>query len=339
MVYSGTTFITPVLDTTTTYYVEDSIQSSQYVGKFDNSGGGSYFNSDPSHYLVFDCYSTVELVSVKVYANGAGNRTIELRDNLNTVLQSATIYIPAGESRIDLNFDIPEGNDLKLAGPSFPDLYRNDNGISYPYILSGLINIKYSSAGSDPTGYYYYFYDWEIKEPLCVSIRNPVTATIGSISVDLGADTIITAQPDTILLDAGTGYDSYFWQDSSTIQTFNVDSYGWYSVTVTDDSCDASDSIYIESPVNISDFVSLNEQIYIYPNPNKGIFNIVVKTGEKTDLIIELMNIQGQIVYRNNVKGVLTFIDEIDVSGLAKGIYYLRVNTGKQVKVEKVVVY
>ncbi len=99
------------------------------------------------------------------------------------------------------------------------------------------------------------------------------------------------------------------------------------------------DYIIVTIPGGMSDLVGLNEQIYIYPNPNKGIFNIVVKTGEKTDLIIELMNIQGQIVYRNNIKGVLTFIDEIDVSEFAGGIYYLRVNTGKQVKVEKVVVY
>ncbi len=182
IVNTGTTFITPSLSQTTNYYVEDSVLSpAQYVGKFDNSGGGAYFNSDPSHYLVFDCYSEVELVSVKVYASGTANRTIELRDNLGSVLQSQTINIPAGESRIYLNFNIPVDNDLQLAGPPFPDLYRNNNGISYPYTLSGLINIKYSSATSNPTGYYYYFYDWKVKEPDCYSARTIVTATINDL--------------------------------------------------------------------------------------------------------------------------------------------------------------
>ncbi len=93
------------------------------------------------------------------------------------------------------------------------------------------------------------------------------------------------------------------------------------------------------SPATISnDLFNVNSQIRLYPNPNKGEFNIIVNTAAQTDLIIELMNIHGQLIYRKDVKNVNTFKDAIDVSGLGKGIYYLRINTGEQVKVEKVVI-
>ncbi len=107
-------------------------------------------------------------------------------------------------------------------------------------------------------------------------------------------------------------------EDGTTIQN--------WTVTVT------------EEPVNITDFSNINSQITVYPNPNKGIFNIVVKTAKKTDLIIELMNIQGQIIYRNDVKRILIYKGQVDVSDFAKGIYFLRINTVNQVKIRKIVI-
>ena len=65
-----------------------------------------------------------------------------------------------------------------------------------------------------------------------------------------------------------------------------------------------------------------------------------MKTEKKSNLIIELMNIQGQIVYRNDIKRVFIpiYIGTIDVSELAKGMYYLRVNLGDNVRVLKLIV-
>ena len=174
----------------------------------------------------------------------------------------------------------------------------------------------------------------------CVTITEPALLT-----VDLGLDTIETNQPDTVVLNAdiatigGTLPYTYQWQDASTDSALTVSAYGWYSVTVTDaNSCIATDSIYIDLIDVLNDLDDVNSQISIYPNPNKGEFNIIVKTADKTDLIIELMNVHGQLIYRKDVKNIVSFKDAIDVSEFAKGIYYLKVNTGSQLKVEKVVI-
>lgn len=174
---TGQTFTTPVLTNTTDYFVENiEDQPSQYVGETNNTASGGFLAYE--HYLVFDCYSNVKLKSVEVNAETTGNRTIELRDNGNNLLQDTTMSITAGVSRIDLNFDLPVENDLRLVCAGTPDLFRNNSGTSYPYEISGLVSIKHSSAGSDPTGYYYYFYDWELQEAPCVSNRIPVTAFV-----------------------------------------------------------------------------------------------------------------------------------------------------------------
>jgi Zn-dependent metalloprotease len=178
LLFTGPNYNTPVLTTTTSYYVEEDIPSLvQNIGPPDNTfGGGGFFNGN--QHLVFDCTSPVTLNTVKVYANGAGNRTVELRNSTGTVLQSAVVNIPDGEQVISLGFDIPVGSDLQLGTlvNSNQDLYRNNDGPSFPYIVGGgEVTITTSSPGTD---YYYFFYDWEIQSPGCTSERTQVTATV-----------------------------------------------------------------------------------------------------------------------------------------------------------------
>jgi gliding motility-associated-like protein len=59
--------------------------------------------------------------------------------------------------------------------------------------------------------------------------------------VNLGADTSI-CQGSYVILDAGSGFTSYLWQDNSIQQTYTASLSGIYSVTVTDNNgCQGSD--------------------------------------------------------------------------------------------------
>jgi len=82
----------------------------------------------------------------------------------------------------------------------------------------------------------------------------------------------------------------------------------------------------------------LTNTLSVYPNPTSGRFNVSISNAEATDMTLELVNISGQVVYRNQVKAAYSYNEEIDASQFAKGVYYLKVNNGKEVKVEKVVV-
>ncbi len=348
---TGNTFITPVLTQTTNYYVEDEIlSSSQYVGEFDNLDGGDYLFSSLSHYLVFDCYSTVELVSVKVYAQVGADRTIELRDNSGMVIQSATVYIPGGESRVDLNFSIPVENDLRLAGPSYPNLFRNDAGTAYPYILPDLINIKYSSAASNPTGYYYYFYDWEVK-PVCTSARTIVTAAIDTVPPV--AIFIYTEDTGTVeFTNLTTGVNYYFWDfddgatDSIANPTHTYTDSGTYNVQlIASNSCgaDTFDTSIIITIINISEPESISN-LSIYPNPTENTFYLSLEHSNPTNIEIILYDIFGRkisVALLNNFTRsggqAGRFSKEFDLSNYSKGIYFIKIITDKQSIVKKVV--
>jgi Zn-dependent metalloprotease len=184
----GTSYTTPVLSSNTTYYVEGMTYTpSLYGAKTDSSGGGGgyYGNTSNIHYLIFNALKPFELISVKVYASGAGNRNIILRDSAQNVIKDTTVSVPAGQSRVTLNFKVPVGNKMQLVGGGAPNLYRNRLTATYPYTMAGVFSVTESSASLAPynaANNYYYFYDWEVKATDCITARTPVTALVTSCS-------------------------------------------------------------------------------------------------------------------------------------------------------------
>ncbi|MBL7928154.1 MAG: T9SS type A sorting domain-containing protein [Bacteroidia bacterium] len=177
LVGTGSSFTTPVLTSSTTYYADNTdtfLGPVNFAPPHNNLIGNGGNHTDPTRYLIFNALTDLTLVSVKVYAQGAGNRIIELRDNNNAVLQSVTAFVPDGESRITLNFNIMAGTNYRLGTGNTPDMFRNNSGVQYPYDVNGFVSITSSSAGAQ---FYYFFYDWEVKGPdmVCTSLRSPAT--------------------------------------------------------------------------------------------------------------------------------------------------------------------
>lgn len=195
---TGNQFTTPLINATTTYYAENQVTAaSQFVGPVDNSiGAGGYYTVNTYRYLIFTAYTGFKLISVWVDAGAAGNRTIELRNSVGTVLQSATVPVPAGQSRVTLNFNVPAGVDLQLGTAGLSNLYRNQAGGNYPYSLPGLISITGNSANN--AAYYYFFYDWEVAS-FCAGSRVAVNAVINPTTP---VSAVITAVDNSVC--AGT---------------------------------------------------------------------------------------------------------------------------------------
>jgi hypothetical protein len=76
------------------------------------------------------------------------------------------------------------------------------------------------------------------------------TMVYGYPTPDIGYDTIVTSQPDTITLRVSNTYATYQWQDghNSNVYNINSNSPGWYSVTVTwGPGCRGGDSVRVIS--------------------------------------------------------------------------------------------
>jgi hypothetical protein len=193
MLGTGSSFTTPVLNTTTQYFAEntDTYSDSTYAEPHTNGiGGGGYRTSVQSN--IFNALQNFTLQSVLVYSTNAGSITVQLKNSADSILSSLAVSVPAGESRVNLNFSVPADSSLKLGVSSFTGfstnqgLYRNDNSAIYPYEIPGLLSITGTTVGAS---YYYYLYDWEIltENGTCTSPRVEVSAVVESCAA-LGED-------------------------------------------------------------------------------------------------------------------------------------------------------
>ena len=86
------------------------------------------------------------------------------------------------------------------------------------------------------------------------------------------------------------------------------------------------------TPVEHASF--LNEFISIYPNPSTGIFNLQIPDFSGNEYYIEVFSSAGQqvngfIISKNNLR--------FDLSGYQKGVYFIQVNTNKNIYTSKVI--
>ncbi len=98
-------------------------------------------------------------------------------------------------------------------------------------------------------------YTVEVENNFGCKATDEIYVAVNSPQVNLGEDTNI-CEGDSILLDAGSGFISYLWQDNTTTQTQIVKTSDVYSVTVHDEfGCAGSDEVIIT----------------FYPNPSANL--------------------------------------------------------------------
>ena len=263
-VSSANPFVTPVLTTTTTYYVDDSVPSpidSVGPATYTTLGAGGNFANTNQHYLTFDALSNFTLISVLVQASTAGVRTIQLINSGGTVIATASPNIPVGVSTVTLNFAIPQGTGYELScggtGTVDIELYRN-NAVAagaYPFTLAGVVSITGNDVG---TGYYYYFYDWKVQTAPCVSARTLVTATVYPAVTATTNPTEVSCYGGTngiasVNVTTGTPTYSYSWSGGHSGNPVTGLTSGTYTVTITDaHSCSTTLSENLSQPTALS---------------------------------------------------------------------------------------
>ena len=120
-------------------------------------------------------------------------------------------------------------------------------------------------------------------------------------------------------------------QTREPVYTDEVSSELFYTYCVVAEYVDGfsiPECIVVKSDLGIEE----NETAFsIYPNP---VNNVLYINGGNAEYSYMMYNSVGEVVANGNAKGT----DKISVDGMTKGIYFLRITTGTQVLVEKVVV-
>lgn len=340
---TGPTYTTPVISSTTTYYLENDVpQANGQVGPTTyNFGTGGMHNNSSIQYLEFTVYTNCTLLTADVNAGGAGNKTFNLWDGTGNLINAYIINVPTtGVQTIAMNIPLSPGT-YRIGGSNM-NLYRNNSGPTYPYSLSGALSITGSSAGS---GYYYYIYNWTIGLPACTSIRVPVTATIGALNVSfstMGYDTSCVVDAPFVLtggLPSGGTYSG----PGVTAGTFDPSAAGTgihtLVYTYTDTSnCTASipQTFVVDDCLGIHS-VEATTGVSVYPNPANNFITVELQLGASQEVEIDLLNMLGQVVYSSKANQAAGISKVNLITGLLpRGVYLLQVKTLNGIQVRKV---
>ena len=176
----------------------------------------------------------------------------------------------------------------------------------------------------------------------CVAIDSVTINEPAAVFITLGIDTTICNNVGGLTLDPGAGFDSYSWSTSDTTQSISVNATATYSVTVTNaDGCSASDDVDITVDIcGGVDELSSVFSVDIYPNPTKGQFVINVNSSNKNkEAIISIYSIDGKLIYTDVMQlkfGVTS--TEVELTGIATGIYHIELNTDTESSINKLII-
>jgi hypothetical protein len=77
----------------------------------------------------------------------------------------------------------------------------------------------------------------------------------------------------------------------------------------------------------------------VYPNPSRDIFNIRFISEKIQDLSVRVLSIIGEVVYEEKANQFIgEYTKQIDLTDNSKGVYFLEITTNKGVVNRKIVI-
>jgi len=254
---TGTTYVTPNLSSSTSYYVESVVAGATAYTGLTNIILANTSNISAEQGMIFTALQPFVLKSVKVrsVAAAAASKTVTLKNSSNATLSTVTVNnVPTGESRITLNISVPVGTNLKLTAPANSYLMR-DNTVpagTYPITLPDVLSITTTTASSLPENYYYFFYDWEVVLPSCTSERTEVTASVYTAPLAEAGNKAIYSGASVQIGSASNGPGIISWLPATGLDNAaaaqplaSPATTTTYTVTVDNNGCIATDTVTI----------------------------------------------------------------------------------------------
>jgi hypothetical protein len=224
-----------------------------------------------------------------------------------------------------------QGSNINLyAGNGTGNLYTWNTGATSPSITVGTIG-TYSVVVTNTAG--------------CKSsdIINVVSKAKPSVSlVFTGQTTYCVTDNLTKILVEGTPSGGTYIGAAVTSNTFNVNQAGQgphiilYTVLGSNGcSNTAKDTLTVNACVGLEE-LSGSVGLNIYPNPTTGVFTLELNSAADVNGSITITSIEGRNVRQDVFEGNGLITKTINISDLANGIYYLKVETKDAVKTYKV---
>lgn len=97
--------------------------------------------------------------------------------------------------------------------------------------------------------------------------------------------------------------------------------------------------LYFDSNLTIVNNIGVDEKVYIYPNPNRGIFSILIDDNVKSENIdISIVDINNNLVFNKIKVPTLGNRISIELNSLKSGVYFVRIKSKKYQIVKKILI-
>lgn len=176
----------------------------------------------------------------------------------------------------------------------------------------------------------------KVRTADCIS---PATPIIASVAVT----PTITLVNDSLVSSANSGNQ---WNlngvgiTGATDKKYKPTQSGNYTVVVTSGSgCQLTSASFNFVLTSITPVDAQEIELKLSPNPNNGNFAMSFKVDKKTDLLIDVINTQGQSCYKKIYPGFIgNFSQQFNLNRLAAGVYVVKIQQGNNIYYKKIMI-
>lgn len=177
------------------------------------------------------------------------------------------------------------------------------------------------------------------NSPTATSNNSPNLTINGQLSPPLIiSDDTVVCNGSSVLPTIPGGYASQIWSTGATTPFANLTTPGPYWVTATDmNGCTQTFSFTLDECVGLE-----SEQLgsmVVFPNPGNGHFKLQANSSLTGLWDIALFDLNGKSIYRTELETFASeWTQELNLSSLNPGIYFLRTSLGEHVWTQKLIV-
>ncbi len=325
---TGSSYSTPNLADTTTYYLSKQTQVKMRAGI--DTGNGGNFRQRYSRGLLFRVLTPIRLDTFDIFTDGPGIFAFSIKrreypTQTDQVFLSNDYTLPSDGKHVIATGGVtlqPGQYYIDAEGSTGMGLWRVMNGVTFPYTVPNVVSILTGSFMPDKNDVYFYFFNWRITSLGCESVRMPITI-----------NTLTSTSRPTITqvgnrLTAGPSVRTEWFTSTGTVPFATAPSIPLQSgvrAKIYGANCPSAFSA-VFTTTNLQ--TASRSSFRLYPNPSNGTVTLTWDQAQRPAdiLVLDAIGRQVMTIATEQTAEAQT----IDLSGLANGLYFVKVGSQMQ---------